>query len=208
MRQRREYANWMGLSRAAIFNAAENSLARLNTSYIDLYQIHRFDPDTPPEETMKALHDLVEAGKVRYIGASSMRAWQFALLNEVAERHGWTKFVSMQSEYSLLYREDVSCLVLRTSRLRNAHAIAWQEREMIAYCKYHGIGLIPWSPLSGGALARPLNAEETPRWKSFNASGVNTQHEIDAEIIKRVEEVAKKRGWTMAQVRALYSSEP
>ena len=123
MRQRREYANWMGLSRAAIFNAVENSLARLNTSYIDLYQIHRFDPDTPPEETMKALHDLVEAGKVRYIGASSMRAWQFALLNEVAERHGWTKFVSMQSEYSLLYREDVRCLVLRTSRVRNAHAI-------------------------------------------------------------------------------------
>ncbi|KAL1695420.1 NADP-dependent oxidoreductase domain-containing protein [Schizophyllum commune] len=180
MRQRREYANWMGLSRAAIFNAVENSLARLNTSYIDLYQIHRFDPDTPPEETMKALHDLVEAGKVRYIGASSMRAWQFALLNEVAERHGWTKFVSMQSEYSLLYRED--------------------EREMIAYCKYHGIGLIPWSPLSGGALARPIDAEETPRWKSFNASSVNTQHEIDAEIIKRVDEVAKKRGWAMSQV--------
>ncbi|KAL1750062.1 NADP-dependent oxidoreductase domain-containing protein [Schizophyllum commune] len=180
MRQRREYANWMGLSRAAIFNAVENSLARLNTFYIDLYQIHRFDPDTPPEETMKALHDLVEAGKVRYIGASSMRAWQFALLNEVAERHGWTKFVSMQSEYSLLYRED--------------------EREMIAYCKYHGIGLIPWSPLSGGALARPLNAEETPRWKSFNASGVNTQHEIGAEIIKRVDEVAKKRDWAMSQV--------
>ncbi|KAL1705018.1 NADP-dependent oxidoreductase domain-containing protein [Schizophyllum commune] len=180
MRQRREYVNWMGLSRTAIWNAVENSLARLNTSYIDLYQIHRFDPDTPPEETMKALHDLVEAGKVRYIGASSMRAWQFALLNEVAERHGWTKFVSMQDEYSLLYREE--------------------EREMIAYCKYHGIGLIPWSPLSGGALARPLNAEETPRWKSFNAYGVNTQHEIDAEIIKRVDEVAKKRGWAMSQV--------
>ncbi|KAL1714222.1 NADP-dependent oxidoreductase domain-containing protein [Schizophyllum commune] len=179
-RQRREYVNWMGLSRAAIFNAVENSLARLNTSYIDLYQIHRFDPDVPPEETMKALHDLVEAGKVRYIGGSSMRAWQFALLNEAAEKHGWTKFVSMQSEYSLLYRED--------------------EREMIAYCKYHGIGLIPWSPLSGGALARPINAEETPRWKSFNAYGVNTQHEIDAEIIERVDEVAKKRGWAMSQV--------
>ena len=101
----------MGLSRAAIFNAVEESLKRLNTSYIDLYQIHRFDPNTPPEETMKALHDLVESGKVRYIGASSMRTWQFALLNEVAEKHGWTKFVSMQDEYSLVYREEVSSVV-------------------------------------------------------------------------------------------------
>ncbi|KAL1691119.1 NADP-dependent oxidoreductase domain-containing protein [Schizophyllum commune] len=180
LHQRKEYINQDGLSRAAIFNAVEGSLARLNTSYIDLYQIHRFDPSTPPEETMKALHDLVVAGKVRYIGASSMRAWQFALLNEVAEKHGWTKFVSMQNEYSLLYREE--------------------EREMIAYCKYHGIGLIPWSPLSGGALARPAKSEETPRWKSFNAYGINKQSEIDAEIIKRVEEVAKKRGWAMSQV--------
>ncbi|KAL1750874.1 NADP-dependent oxidoreductase domain-containing protein [Schizophyllum commune] len=180
LRQRREYINQDGLSRAAIFNAVEGSLARLNTSYIDLYQIHRFDPSTPPEETMKALHDLVVAGKVRYIGASSMRAWQFALLNEVADKNGWTKFVSMQNEYSLLYREE--------------------EREMIAYCKYHGIGLIPWSPLSGGALARPVSSEETPRWKSFNAYGINKQYAIDAEIIKRVEEVAKKRGWAMSQV--------
>ncbi|KAL1673668.1 NADP-dependent oxidoreductase domain-containing protein [Schizophyllum commune] len=180
LRQRKEYVNWMGLSRAAIFNAVEESLKRLNTSYIDLYQIHRFDPDTPPEETMKALHDLVESGKVRYIGASSMRTWQFALLNEVAGKNGWTKFVSMQNEYSLLYREE--------------------EREMIAYCKYHGIGLIPWSPLSGGALARPVSSEETPRWKSFNAYGINKRHAIDAEIIKRVEEVAKKRGWAMSQV--------
>lgn len=101
----------MGLSRAAIFNAVEQSLKRLNTSYIDLYQIHRFDPDTPPEETMKALHDLVESGKVRYIGASSMRTWQFALLNEVADKNGWTKFVSMQDEYSLVYREEVSRFV-------------------------------------------------------------------------------------------------
>ena len=107
MRQRKEYANAMGLSRAAIFSAVEASLARLDTTYIDLYQIHRFDPDTPPEETMKALHDLVEAGKVRYIGASSMWAWQFSELNHVAEKHNWTKFVSMQNEYSLLYREDV-----------------------------------------------------------------------------------------------------
>ena len=103
----RDYVNNAGLSRTAIFNQVEASLKRLDTSYIDLLQIHRFDPNTPIEETMRALHDLVTSGKVRYIGASSMRAWQFAEMNAVAERNGWTKFVSMQSEYSLLYREDV-----------------------------------------------------------------------------------------------------
>lgn len=107
LKKERDYVNRSGLSRAAIFNAVNASLERLNTPYIDLLQIHRFDPDTPAEETMKALHDLVEQGKVRYIGASSMRTWQFAMLNEVAERRGWTKFVSMQNEYSLLYREEV-----------------------------------------------------------------------------------------------------
>lgn len=107
LKKQREYINQYGLSRAGIFNAVDASLRRLNTSYIDLLQIHRFDSDTPAEETMKALHDLVQSGKVRYIGASSMRAWQFAHLNEVASRHGWTKFVSMQNQYSLLYREEV-----------------------------------------------------------------------------------------------------
>ncbi|KAL1724959.1 NADP-dependent oxidoreductase domain-containing protein [Schizophyllum commune] len=174
----KQYLNQNGLSRAAIFNAVEGSLKRLNTSYIDLYQIHRADPSTPPEETMKALHDLVQSGKVRYIGASSMRTWQFALLNEVAEKNGWTKFVSMQDEYHLLYREE--------------------EREMLAYCEYHGIGVIPWSPLAGGALARPLNSEETARSK-LNSAFTKTD-EADHEIIKRVEEVAKKRGWKMAEV--------
>ncbi|KAI5892497.1 Aldo/keto reductase [Schizophyllum commune H4-8] len=180
--ERKEYINQSGLSRAAIFHAVEGSLARLNTSYIDLLQIHRFDFNTPPEETMKALHDLVESGKVRYIGASSMRAWQFALLNEVAEKHNWTKFVSMQNEYSLLYREE--------------------EREMLAYCKYHGIGVIPWSPLAGGLLARPRDSDSanTPRAKLFSSLGLSKADEVDAEIIKRVEEVAKKRGWTMSQV--------
>ncbi|KAL1673665.1 NADP-dependent oxidoreductase domain-containing protein [Schizophyllum commune] len=181
---RKEYINQSGLSRAAIFQAVEGSLARLNTSYIDvdLLQIHRFDLSTPPEETMKALHDLVESGKVRYIGASSMRVWQFALLNEVAEKHNWTKFVSMQNEYSLLYREE--------------------EREMLAYCKYHGIGIIPWSPLAGGLLARPRKSDEanTPRAKLFTSLGLSKADGVDAEIIKRVEEVAKKRGWTMSQV--------
>lgn len=104
----RDYVNQSGLSRAAIFNAVDASLERLNTSYIDLLQIHRFDPQTPVEETMRALHDLVACGKVRYIGASSMRCWQFAYMNEVASRNGWTKFVSMQDEHSLLYREEVN----------------------------------------------------------------------------------------------------
>ncbi|KAL1680209.1 NADP-dependent oxidoreductase domain-containing protein [Schizophyllum commune] len=177
---RKEYINQTGLSRAAIFNAVEGSLSRLKTSYIDLYQIHRFDSSTPPEETMKALHNLVQSGKVRYIGASSMRAWQFALLNEVADKHGWTKFVSMQNEYSLLYREE--------------------EREMLAYCKYHGIGVIPWAPMSGGSLARPVGSKETPRWKSLSSYGVSKEEQVDAEIITRVEEIAKKRDWAMSQV--------
>ncbi|KAF5384326.1 hypothetical protein D9615_003310 [Tricholomella constricta] len=180
LKQQRDYINQSGLSRAAIFNAVEASLARLNVSYIDLYQIHRFDSTTPAEETMKALHDLVESGKVRYIGASSMRAWQFALLNEVAEKHGWTKFVSMQNEYSLLYREE--------------------EREMNAYCAYHGIGIIPWSPLGGGDLARPLNIETT-RTKHMKSTPYYPKlTPADEEIIRRVEDVATKRGLKMAQV--------
>ncbi|RDB16551.1 Aldo-keto reductase dtxS3 [Hypsizygus marmoreus] len=178
--KQRDYVNQSGLSRAAIFNAVHASLARLKVTYIDLLQIHRFDPDTPLEETMKALHDLVESGKVRYIGACSMRAWQLALMNELAERKGWTKFVSMQSEYSLLYREE--------------------EREMYAYCKYHGIGVIPWSPLTGGLLARPLHAETT---RSRQAKGTQFETKLsaaDEQIINRVEEIAKKRELKMAQV--------
>lgn len=112
LKDTRDYVNQSGLSRQAIFNAVNASLERLQTSYIDLLQIHRYDPDTTPEETMKALHNLVESGKVRYIGASSMRTWQFAELNHVAEKNGWTQFVSMQNEYSLLYREEVSVLLL------------------------------------------------------------------------------------------------
>ncbi|KAL1739039.1 NADP-dependent oxidoreductase domain-containing protein [Schizophyllum fasciatum] len=180
LQTRKEYMNQYGLSRAAIFNAVEGSLARLKTSYIDLYQIHRFDPTVPPEETMKALDDLVQSGKVRYIGASSMSCWQFALLNEVAERHNWTKFVSMQDEYSLLYREE--------------------EREMLAYCKYHGIGVIPWAPLASGRLARPLSLGDTARSKQALALIGRRTNEADEEIIKRVEEVATKRDWAMSQV--------
>ncbi|KAG5634184.1 hypothetical protein H0H81_003022 [Sphagnurus paluster] len=180
----RGYVNQSGLSRAAIFNAVDASLGRLQLTYIDLLQIHRFDPATPVEETVGALHDLVTSGKVRYIGASSMRTWQFALMNEVAEKRGWTKFVSMQSEYSLLYREEV-----RT----------WHEREMNAYCDYHEIGLIPWSPLGGGSLARPLNLSTT---RSQNkAATVQAKYSTaDEAIIKRVEELAEKRGVAMAQI--------
>ncbi|KAK1218344.1 hypothetical protein PQX77_018986 [Marasmius sp. AFHP31] len=182
LRDHRQYVNQSGLSRAAILNAVDASLQRLKTSYLDLLQIHRYDPDVPAEETMKALHDLVQSGKVRYIGASSMRAWQFAHLNEVAARNGWTKFVSMQNEYSLLYREE--------------------EREMLAYCKFNGIGVIPWAPLAAGVLARPLDAAETTRSSGSTA----TKSEADKAIISRVEELAKKRGVSMAQIALAWIS--
>lgn len=180
MADTRDYVNQSGLSRAAIFNQVEASLRRLQTPYIDLLQIHRFDPNTPIEETMKALHDLVQSGKVRYIGASSMRVWQFAEFQHVAEKNGWTKFISMQNEYSLLYREE--------------------EREMIPYCNANGIGLIPWGPLQDGNLARPL-AEESVRKQTVRGTVFERKHsEEDKAVINRVEELAKKKGWTMAQV--------
>jgi len=178
---KRDYVNQGGLSRAAIFNAVDASLKRLDTPYIDLYQIHRFDPNTPIGETMKALHDLVQLGKVRYIGASSMRAWRFFDMNRIAEKHGWTKFVTMQNEYSLLYREE--------------------EREMIPYCKAHGIGLIPWSPLAGGTLARPHGLSPTQRAEA--SKGTMWEEKFtgaDIAIVGRVEDIAKKRGWSMAEV--------
>lgn len=175
-----EYVNQSGLSRAAIFNAVDASLARLEIPYIDLLQIHRFDPSITPEETMKALHDLVQSGKVRYIGASSMRCWQFAMLNDVAARNGWTTFISMQDEYSLLYREE--------------------EREMLAYCKHNGIGVIPWAPLSAGLLARPAGIE-TARLNSIKGTPFEKKvSSADTAIIKRVEELAKKKNSKMSQI--------
>ncbi|KDQ53435.1 hypothetical protein JAAARDRAFT_39466 [Jaapia argillacea MUCL 33604] len=180
-----EYVNQSGLSRIAIFNQVEASLARLKTDYIDLLQIHRFDPTTPPEETMKVLHDLVESGKVRYIGASSMRCWQFAMLNEVAEKRGWTKFISMQDEYSLLYREE--------------------EREMIPYCNYNGIGLIPWAPLASGTLARPLGTATT---RSDSTKGTPFERKLkqsDETIVNRVEELSKKHQVSMSQIALAWS---
>ncbi|KAF2221391.1 NADP-dependent oxidoreductase domain-containing protein [Elsinoe ampelina] len=182
----KDYVNKGGLSRGAIFKAVDASLKRMDTDYMDLLQIHRYDPTTPIEETMKALHDLVESGKVRYIGASSMWTWQFAMMQAVAEKHNWTKFVSMQNHYSLLYREE--------------------EREMNAYCNATGVGLIPWSPLCRGYLARPSSAQRgTARsdgeakntMPMFNDLGTS---DVDKSIIDRVQEIADKKGVKMSQV--------
>ncbi|EKG13418.1 Aldo/keto reductase [Macrophomina phaseolina MS6] len=177
----RDYVNQGGLSRAAIFNAVDASLERLQTSYIDLLQIHRFDPSVPVEETMEALHDLVKSGKVRYIGASSMWTYQFAKMQFAAERRGWTKFVSMQNHYNLCYREE--------------------EREMNKFCQETGVGLIPWSPLHRGFLARPLDAPETTRVETTKGSPFAPDlTEADRAIIGRVQELAGKKGWKQSQV--------
>ncbi|RDX49395.1 Aldo/keto reductase [Lentinus brumalis] len=177
----RDYVNQGGLSRTAIFNQVEASLKRLGTSYIDLLQVHMFDAAIPIEETMKALHDLVQSGKVRYIGASNMRTWQFAEMNRVAELHGWTTFVSMQVEYSLLYRNE--------------------ELEMIPYCNYKGIGVIPYAPLLTGHLARPAGTDLTDRAKALVGSPFEKKlRESDIQILRRVEEVAHKKAWSMSQV--------
>jgi 1-deoxyxylulose-5-phosphate synthase len=173
--------NGAGLSRKAIMTEIDNSLKRLGTDYVDLYQIHRWDNDTPIEETMEALHDVVKAGKVRYIGASSMYAWQFLQAQHVAERNGWTKFVSMQNYLNLLYREE--------------------EREMLPLCREEGIGVIPWSPLAKGRLTRDWN-EQTARseidevGKAFYAK----MAEADRKVVEGVAEIAAKRGIPRAQV--------
>lgn len=148
----RRRPNLNGLSRKRIFHAVDASLQRLGTDYIDLYQIHRFDEDTPLEETMEALHDVVKAGKVRYLGASSMWAWQFAKLQQVAQQNGWTRFASMQNHYNLVYREE--------------------EREMIPLCKDAGVALLPWSPLARGFLVSDPSGEgtrPTPRGEADDA---------------------------------------
>ncbi|KAK7030274.1 hypothetical protein VNI00_014291 [Paramarasmius palmivorus] len=176
----RRYVNQGGLSRAALFNQVDGCLERLQTSYIDLLQIARYDPSTPAEEIMKTLHDLVQSGKVRYIGGSSMRTWQFAHLNETAARNGWTKFVSMEDEYSLLYREE--------------------EREMHPYCRFNGIGILVWSPLFGGNLARPIGNSSTRMEATNNSPYAFNPTDADREIVSRVEELSKKHGVSMATV--------
>jgi aryl-alcohol dehydrogenase-like predicted oxidoreductase len=174
--------NGHGLSRKAILTEAEHSLRRLQTDYIDLYQIHRWDYETPIDETLEALHDLVKAGKVRYIGASSMYSWQFAKSLYLADLHGWSRFVSMQNHYNLIYREE--------------------EREMMPLCQDQGIGVLPWSPLARGRLARPRGAEATKRLDTdkFGKTMYATTEEADHKVVDRLEEVAKQRGISMAQL--------
>jgi aryl-alcohol dehydrogenase (NADP+) len=170
--------NGGGLSRKVIMHEIDASLRRLGTDYVDLYQIHRFDSTTPLEETMEALHDVVKAGKARYIGASSMWAWQFAKAQHIAERHGWTRFVSMQNHYNLLYREE--------------------EREMLPLCLDQGVGVIPWSPLGRGRLTRPAEVATDRTTKDLYLQTL--YHSADHDIIDRVAALAARRGLTMAQV--------
>ncbi|MCW2766479.1 MAG: aldo/keto reductase [Nocardioides sp.] len=167
-----------GLSRKAIMEQIDASLTRLGTDYVDLYQIHRFDPETPVEETMEALHDVVKAGKVRYLGASSMWAWQFAKMQHAADLGGWTRFVSMQNQYSLLQREE--------------------EREMFGLLADQGVGSIPWSPLAKGRLARPWG-EQTKRSDS-DPMGQRYVDDDNRPIVEAVARVAEARGVPMAQV--------
>ena len=177
----RKAPNVGGLSRKAIFHEIDASLQRLGMDFVDLYQIHRWDPHTPIEETMEALHDVVKAGKARYIGASSMAAWQFAKAQQVARQHGWTPFVSMQPEWSLLYREE--------------------EREMLPLCRDQGVGVIPWSPLARGRLARPWG-EHTPRIASdvFGAGLFQHTEANDRQVAEALAGVAARRGLPRAQV--------
>ncbi|KAI2730637.1 hypothetical protein DTO027I6_393 [Penicillium roqueforti] len=181
------FVNRTGLSRKHIFDAVDASVERLGT-YIDVLQIHRLDRDTPREEIMKALNDVVESGKVRYIGASSMAAWEFQSLQNIAERNGWHKFISMQNFHNLLFREE--------------------EREMIPYCRDSGVGIIPWSPIARGALARPWGSRSTVRENTDGALKMvvrSRESEADKAIIDRVEELAKKKGVSMAQIAIAWS---
>jgi 1-deoxyxylulose-5-phosphate synthase len=173
--------NGGGLSRKSIFTAIDASLRRLGTDYVDLYQIHRWDPTTPIEETLEALHDVVKAGKARYLGASSMYAWQFAKTLHLARENGWTRFVSMQNFYNLLYREE--------------------EREMLPLCKDERIAVLPWSPLARGRLARPWDAE-TPRTQTdtFGNRLFAGSMESDRTVVEQVAAIATAREVPRAQV--------
>ena len=175
--------NNRGLSRKHILDSIDRSLKRLQTDYVDLYQIHRFDPETPIEETLEALNDIVRAGKTRYIGASSMFAWQFGKMLATSEKHGWTRFVSMQPQYNLVYREE--------------------EREMLPLCRDQGIGVIPWSPLARGFLAggRSKPGEgNTERARSDEFAPRLYYREPDFAVVDAVETIAKARGVSNMQV--------
>ncbi|HEX6919282.1 MAG TPA: aldo/keto reductase [Actinomycetes bacterium] len=170
--------NGAGLSRKAILTEIDHSLRRLGTDYVDLYQIHRFDRSTPLEETLEALHDVVKAGKARYLGASSMFAWQFAKALHTQHQHGWARFVTMQNHYNLLYREE--------------------EREMLPLCLDQGVGVIPWSPLARGRLARPW--DETSERGKTDEFGKTLYRDDDRHIVDAVGRVAETRGVPRAQV--------
>ena len=178
----RDEPNGRGLSRKSIFFELDESLRRLRTGYVDLYQIHRWDYETPIEETLEALSDVVKSGKVRYIGASSMYAWQFTKALYLAQLHGWTRFVSMQNHYNLLYREE--------------------EREMIPLCQSEGIGIIPWSPLARGRLTRPWQTESTRRYETdeFGKSLYSQTEEIDHTVVDRLGRISEQRRASRAQV--------
>ncbi|KAK5715163.1 CSG1/SUR1-like protein [Elasticomyces elasticus] len=173
------YVNSMGLSRKYIFDAVDSSTDRLRT-YIDVLQIHRLDRETDKTEIMRALNDVVESGKVRYIGASSMAAWEFQMLQNIAEKHGWHKFISMQNYHNLVFREE--------------------EREMIPYCKATGVGLLPWSPIARGALARPFNDTDRSHREQTDplVSQRGRSSTADEAVINRVEHLAEKYGVSMA----------
>ncbi len=182
-----EGPNDRGLSRKHILDSIDGSLRRLGTDYVDLYQIHRWDPETPIEETLEALHDVVRSGKARYVGASSMFAWQLAKALYTADSHGWTRFVSMQNHYNLVYREE--------------------EREMLPLCWEEGLGAIPWSPLARGLLAGTrrrarggIPAGTTPRAQTDDYAAKLYSSKSDFEIAKRVVEVAQRLGVIPAQV--------
>jgi aryl-alcohol dehydrogenase-like predicted oxidoreductase len=178
----REGPNGGGLSRKAILSEIDHSLRRLQTDYVDLYQIHRWDYQTPIEETMEALHDVVKAGKARYIGASAMWAWQFQKALHVAETHGWTRFVSMQNHLNLIYREE--------------------EREMVPLCRAEGIGLIPYSPLAAGRLTRDWSADSSLRAETDQIAKhkYDTTTDTDRQVVERVAELAQKHGVQRSQV--------
>jgi 1-deoxyxylulose-5-phosphate synthase len=176
-----EGPNRRGLSRKHILDACDASLKRLGTDYIDLYQIHRWDYETPIEETLEALHDLVRSGRVRYLGASSMFAYQFAQALYKAELHGWTRFVSMQGHYNLIYREE--------------------EREMIPLCASEGVAVLPWSPLARGYLTRKPEAKEaTARGRLDDYARKLYAQAGDDEVVRRVAELAERRGVSQAQI--------
>ena len=174
--------NGAGLSRKAILSEIDNSLKRLETDYVDLYQIHRWDYETPIEETMEALNDVVRAGKVRYLGASAMWAWQFQKALHVADKNGWTRFVSMQDHLNLIYREE--------------------EREMLPLCRAEGIGSIPYSPLASGRLTRDWSSESTLRSETDEIAKkkYDSTADTDKKVVERVAEIAQKHGTSRTHI--------